>query len=69
MESDEELEKQINTDFETLRRRTEELKLLLLLNGPYDKNDCILEIHSGAGGTDDCDLADIFYSMYSRFCV
>ena len=68
MESDEELEKQINTDFETLRRRTEELKLLLLLNGPYDKNDCILEIHSGAGGTEACDWADMLYRMYTRYC-
>ena len=67
MESDEELEKQINTDFETLRRRTEELKLLLLLNGPYDKNDCILEIHSGAGGTEACDWADMLYRMYTRW--
>ena len=38
------------------------------MNGPYDKNDCILEIHSGAGGTEACDWADMLYRMYTRYC-
>ena len=59
-----ELEKSImNTDTEL-----EKLSLLLLLNGPYDKNDCILEIHSGAGGTEACDWANMIYRMYLRWC-
>ena len=37
------------------------------MNGPYDKNDCILEIHSGAGGTEACDWADMLYRMYTRW--
>ena len=40
--------------------------MLLLLNGPYDKNDCILEIHPGAGGTESCDWASMLYRMYTR---
>ena len=42
--------------------------MLLLLNGPYDKNDCILEIHPGAGGTESCDWASMLYRMYTRWC-
>ena len=39
----------------------------MLLSGPYDKNDCILEIHAGAGGTEACDWADMLFRMYLRF--
>ena len=49
-------------------KEIEKLNLLLLLNGPYDKKDCILEIHSGAGGTEACDWANMLYRMYQRWC-
>ncbi len=39
-----------------------------MLNGPYDKKDCILEIHSGAGGTEACDWANMLCRMYQRWC-
>ena len=42
--------------------------MLLLLNEPYDKNNCILEIHPGAGGTESCDWANMLYRMYLRYC-
>ena len=42
--------------------------MLLLLDGPYDKNDCTLEIHPGAGGTESCDWALMLYRMYTRWC-
>ena len=53
---------------ENLPKEIEKLSLLLLLNGPYDKNNCILEIHSGAGGTEACDWAMMLYRMYTRWC-
>ena len=46
----------------------EKLELLLLLNGEYDKNNCVLEVHSGAGGTEACDWAFMLYRMYTRWC-
>ncbi len=46
----------------------EKLNLLLLLSGPYDKLNCILEVHSGAGGTEACDWALMLYRMYLRWC-
>ncbi len=45
-----------------------ELELQILLDGPYDKNDAVLEIHSGAGGTEACDWANMLYRMYTRWC-
>jgi len=40
-----------------------------LLNGKYDFNDCILELHPGAGGTESMDWCDMLYRMYTRFCA
>lgn len=49
-------------------KELEELSLLLMLNGPYDENNCILDIHPGAGGTESCDWASMLYRMYTRWC-
>lgn len=51
-----------------LFERMNSLELELLLSGPYDSNDAILEIHSGAGGTEACDWALMLYRMYTRWC-
>lgn len=40
----------------------------LLLDGEFDANNAIVTIHSGAGGTEACDWADMLYRMYSRWC-
>ena len=40
----------------------------LLLDGEFDSNNAIVTIHSGAGGTEACDWADMLYRMYSRWC-
>ena len=45
-----------------------ELEEKALLNNKYDFNDCILELHPGAGGTESMDWADMLYRMYTRFC-
>jgi len=67
-EEDEDLFMEVNNNISDLTKRVEETNILLLLNGPYDKNDCILEIHPGAGGTESCDWASMLYRMYLRWC-
>lgn len=44
-----------------------DLKLDTLLNNEYDSNNCYIEIHSGAGGTESNDWANMLYRMYIRF--
>jgi len=67
-ESDEQLASDLEVSTKNIDKKVEELNLLLLLNGPYDKNNCILEIHPGAGGTESCDWANMLYRMYLRWC-
>lgn len=55
-------------DVNSIEQEVEKLNLLLLLSGPHDKLDCILEVHSGAGGTEACDWAMMLYRMYMRWC-
>lgn len=55
-------------EYENLGKKLDELELQILLNGEYDKNDAVLEIHSGAGGTEACDWANMLYRMYTRWC-
>lgn len=65
---DNELIDNIKEDIDVLEKEMENLEKLLLLNGKYDSKDCILEIHSGAGGTEACDWAVMLYRMYTRWC-
>lgn len=44
------------------------LELELLFSGEYDHCNCIVEIHSGAGGTEACDWASMLFRMYIRWC-
>ena len=50
-----------------IQKKLEKLKIQTYLSGEYDANNCILEIHSGAGGTESCDWANMLYRMYTRY--
>lgn len=67
-EYDEETKQLIEQNIQTIQSKLESLEISLLLNGEYDQNDAILEIHSGAGGTEACDWANMLYRMYTRWC-
>ena len=65
---DKEMQELVENDIEKISDDLNNVELELLLNGPYDKCDCILEIHPGAGGTESCDWASMLYRMYTRWC-
>ena len=67
-EYDESIFNEINKELKEINNKIEELELNTYLSGEYDKNNCILEIHSGAGGTEACDWANMLYRMYQRYC-
>ena len=68
IEPDEILQSSIEEFANNLDSELNKINLVLLLNGPHDKNNCIIDIHSGAGGTEACDWAVMLYRMYSRWC-
>ena len=51
---------EFQADFEKIRVKT-------LLSGEYDKDNAILTLHAGAGGTESCDWAGMLYRMYQRW--
>jgi len=66
-EPDPDLQEELEEQLEKLEKELNEFELELLLNGPYDKNNAILEIHSGAGGTESQDWASMLLRMYTRW--
>ncbi len=67
LEPDNDIKNSIEQEAKAISEKVSELNILLLLNGPYDKNNCIIDIHSGAGGTEACDWALMLYRMYTRY--
>ena len=66
-ELDDEMLSLISIEYDELEKLVDKLRIDTYLSGEFDKNDCILEIHSGAGGTESCDWAMMLYRMYTRY--
>lgn len=58
---------EIKSVLERISKEAESFKLSTLLNGEYDKNNSILSIHSGAGGLEAQDWAEMLFRMYRRW--
>ena len=69
MENDEEVAKDILKSTSNLEIEIEKLQLETLLSGKYDKNNAILTLHPGAGGTESQDWAEMLYRMYTRWAA
>lgn len=62
-----ELQEQVEKEIEDFRRNLKTFSDALLLSGPYDRQNAILEFHPGAGGTEAHDWASMLMRMYIRF--
>lgn len=65
---DNEIKDLVEMELEDIKKTKEELEVSVLLSGDYDKEDALVEIHPGAGGTESCDWASMLYRMYTRWC-
>ncbi|NMA91344.1 MAG: peptide chain release factor 2 [Amphibacillus sp.] len=66
-EDDQELRQELNEELEKLIKDLNQYELLILLSDPHDKNNAILELHPGAGGTESQDWASLLLRMYTRW--
>jgi len=67
-EEDTSLYEEIHSEQDDLAKNLEKLEFELMLSGEHDHSSAILEIHSGAGGTDSQDWAEMLLRMYLRWC-
>ncbi|MCA1026789.1 peptide chain release factor 2 [Cytobacillus sp. FSL W7-1323] len=66
-EADAELQEELETEIVALSKRLADFELQLLLSEEYDKNNAILELHPGAGGTESQDWGSMLLRMYTRW--
>jgi len=61
------IEQDLERDVAIFIKGLDALELKVFLNGPHDRNNCILSINAGAGGTEACDWANMLLRMYQRW--
>jgi len=66
-ENDESLIPEIEQMLNEFVDGVEQMKVQTLLSGPYDRNNAILKLGAGAGGTESCDWCEMLYRMYTRW--
>lgn len=67
IEYDQDVKNEIEKSIKIITKKIDEIEIYTLFNSSYDRNNCILEIHAGAGGTEACDWANMLYRMYLRY--
>lgn len=66
-EEDDSIIAEINEELDSFQHNFDQLRIRTLLTGEYDKNNAILSLHAGAGGTEACDWVNMLFRMYSRW--
>ena len=66
-DEDPELIPEIQEMLDDFKQTFDDIRIKTLLNGPYDKNDAIIKLNAGAGGTEACDWCGMLYRMYTRW--
>ena len=67
-ENDPEIIPDIQAELDDFKTGLESLRISTLLSEEYDRNNAIIKINAGAGGTESCDWASMLYRMYLRWC-
>ena len=66
-ENDPELIPEIDQMMKEFVQTYEDIRMKTLLSGEYDRNNAIVSLHAGAGGTESCDWAAMLYRLYTRW--
>lgn len=66
-EDDESVLEEVKEGYKKLSKNLENMKLETLLSGKYDKNNAIITLHAGAGGTEAQDWCEMLYRMYTHW--
>lgn len=67
-EDDEESIDEVIREIRSIEKDVEGYRIELLLSGEYDRNDAILTLHAGVGGSDANDWTEMLLRMYTRWC-
>src|SRR5438105_14023509 len=62
-------DKEVASEHDRLIHKLEEFELRQFLSGESDRSNAFITIHSGAGGTESCDWADMLIRMFQRLMV
>lgn len=69
LEDDEEMKIELVKSTSSLRNKIEKLETKMFLSGKFDKNNAIITLHPGAGGTESQDWVQMLYRMYCRWAT
>lgn len=67
-EDDEESFNEVITETKELAEEIDRFRIEIMLSGEYDRNNAILDLHTGVGGTDAQDWTEMLLRMYTRWC-
>lgn len=67
IDDDQDLINNVTTELDKLQNSIKDLEFQTLLSGKFDRNDAILSINAGAGGTESCDWVSMLLRMYTRW--
>ncbi|MBM7582644.1 peptide chain release factor 2 [Caldicoprobacter guelmensis] len=59
---------EVTSSLRKLEKEVNAFNMETLLNGPYDRNNAIVSLHAGAGGTEAMDWVSMLFRMYTRWC-
>lgn len=66
-EEDDDMKKEIFSEYKNIKEQIDKFKIETLLSGEYDRNNAIMTLHSGVGGTDAQDWTEMLFRMYTRW--